>query len=76
MDFGETLGVIGGVRRKLHYFVMALPHSDAFFLKAYPAEMSDGALLETVALRAGTHGPFDPSGRWLVSEAGSHRAGN
>ena len=38
VDFGETLGMIGGVRRKLHYFAMALPHSDAFFVKAYPAE--------------------------------------
>jgi hypothetical protein len=32
VDFGEALGVIGGVRRKLHYFAMALPHSDAFFI--------------------------------------------
>lgn len=30
IDFGETLGVIGGVERKLHYFAMSLPHSDAF----------------------------------------------
>ena len=35
VDFGETLGVIGGVERKLHYFAMSLPHSDAFFMKAY-----------------------------------------
>jgi len=38
VDFGEALGEIGGVRCKLHYFAMALPHSDAFFIKAYPAE--------------------------------------
>ena len=38
VDFGEALGVIGGVERKLHYFAMALPHSDAFFIKAYPGE--------------------------------------
>ena len=38
VDFGEALGEIGGVVRKLHYFAMALPHSDAFFIKAYPAE--------------------------------------
>ncbi len=30
VDFGEALGEIGGVVRKLHYFAMALPHSDAF----------------------------------------------
>ena len=32
--------MIGGVERKLHYFAMALPHSDAFFIKAYPGETS------------------------------------
>ena len=26
---------------KLHYFVMALPHSDAFFMKACPAETTE-----------------------------------
>ncbi len=41
VDFGETLGVIGGVECKLHYFVMALPHSDALFIKAYPAETTE-----------------------------------
>ena len=41
VDFGEALGVIGGVRRKLHYLAMALPHSDAFFIKAYPAETTE-----------------------------------
>jgi transposase len=41
VDFGEALGVIGGVQRKLHYFAMALPHSDAFFIKAFPAETTE-----------------------------------
>ena len=41
VDFGETLGVIGGVECKLHYFVMALPYSDALFIKAYPAETTE-----------------------------------
>ena len=41
MDFGEAIGVIGGVERKLHYFTLALPHSDAIFLKAYPAETTE-----------------------------------
>lgn len=35
VDFGETLVVICGIECKLHYFVMALPHSDAIFIKAY-----------------------------------------
>ena len=37
-DFGEALAVIGGIERKIHFLVMDLPHSDACFLKAYPAE--------------------------------------
>jgi transposase len=28
-DFGEAIGVIGGVERKIHFFAMDLPHSDA-----------------------------------------------
>jgi transposase len=44
VDFGEALGEIGGVRCKLHYFAMALPHSDAFFIKAYPAETTEACL--------------------------------
>ena len=41
VDFGEALGEIGGVQCKLHYFALALPHSDAFFIKAYPAETTE-----------------------------------
>jgi len=35
VDFGEAVGVIGGVRQKIHFFCMLLPHSDACFVKAY-----------------------------------------
>jgi transposase len=41
VDFGEALGEIGGVVCKLHYFAMALPHSDALFIKAYPGETTE-----------------------------------
>ena len=44
VDFGEALGVIGGVRRKIHFFCMDLPHSDAPFVKAYPAETTEAFL--------------------------------
>lgn len=44
VDFGEAIGVIGGVRRKLHVFFMDLPHSDAAFIKAYPAETTEAFL--------------------------------
>ena len=40
-DFGEALAVIGGVERKIHFLVMEMPHSDACFLKAYPAETTE-----------------------------------
>ncbi len=41
VDFGETLGFIGGVECKLHYFAMTLPHSDAVFTKTYPKETTE-----------------------------------
>jgi transposase len=41
VDFGETLGVIGGVECKIHFYVMSLPHSDAVFVKGYPAETTE-----------------------------------
>ncbi len=39
--FGEAWAVIGGVKRKIHFFVLSLPHSDGFFVKAYPAETTE-----------------------------------
>jgi transposase len=44
VDFGEAMGLIGGVARKLHFFCMDLPHSDAIFVKAYPAETIEAFL--------------------------------
>jgi len=41
VDFGEALAVIGGVLQKAHFFAFDLPHSDASFVKAYPAETSE-----------------------------------
>jgi transposase len=43
-DFGEAVAVIGGVRQKIHFFCLDLPHSDAGFLKAYPAERIEAFL--------------------------------
>ena len=39
--FGEALAVIGGVEQKIHFFAMDLPHSDAGFVQAYPAETTE-----------------------------------
>ena len=44
VDFGEAIGVIGGVRRKLHVFFMDLPYSDMPFMKVYPAETTEAFL--------------------------------
>lgn len=44
VDFGEAVGVIGGVRQKIHFFCMDLPQSDACFVKAYPAETTEAFL--------------------------------
>jgi len=41
VDFGEAVGVIGGVRQKIHFFCMDLPQSDAPFVKGYPAETTE-----------------------------------
>ncbi len=44
VDFGEAIGVIGGVRQKIHFLCMDLPQSDACFLKAYPRETTEAFL--------------------------------
>lgn len=41
VDFGEAIGIIGGVERKIHFFAFDLPHSDACFVVAYPAETTE-----------------------------------
>jgi transposase len=44
VDFGEAVAVITGVRQKIHFFCLDLPHSDAGFVKAYPAERIEAFL--------------------------------
>jgi len=44
VDFGEAVAVIGGARQKIHFFCLDLPHSDAGFVKAYPAERIEAFL--------------------------------
>ena len=43
-DFGEAVAIVAGVERKVHYFVLDLPHSDGCFVKAYPAETTEAFL--------------------------------
>src|ERR671916_313900 len=40
-DFGEAVAVIGGVEQRIHFLAVDLPHSDACFVKAYPAETAE-----------------------------------
>ena len=40
-DFGEAVAVIGGVEQKTCFFVIDLPHSDACFVRAYPAATAE-----------------------------------
>lgn len=40
-DFGEAVVVIGGVEQKAHFFALDLPHSDACYIRAYPAATSE-----------------------------------
>ncbi len=43
-DFGEALVVIGGVEQKAYYFAFDLPHSDAGYVRAYPAANTEAWL--------------------------------
>ncbi len=43
-DFGEAVVALQGKRQKVHFFCMILPHSDAWFVKAYPRETTEAFL--------------------------------
>jgi transposase len=40
-DFGEATVFIGGVEQTAHFFAFDLPHSDACFVRAYPAATAE-----------------------------------
>jgi len=41
VDFGEADAYVNGHKTRIHYFCLDLPHSDAIFVKAYPAETAE-----------------------------------
>lgn len=41
VDFGQAVVKIAGILRKIFFFVMALPYSDVFFVKAYERECTE-----------------------------------
>jgi transposase len=45
VDFGEAVGVIGGVRQKIHFFCLDLAQSDACFVKAFRARRPRRSLM-------------------------------
>ena len=51
-DFGEAIVEIGGTERKAHFLAFDLPHSDACFVRAFPAETTE-------AFCDGHNGAFD-----------------
>ena len=70
-DFGEARAVIGGVARKAHFFVFDLPHSDACYVRAYPAAGGPGGRGPLEFCMAPLPAPAEkPSQR--VSESQSH----
>ena len=40
-DFGQAWAYIGGVKRKVHFFALDLPQSDASYVRAYPAATAE-----------------------------------
>ena len=43
-DFGEALVVISGIEQKAYFFAFDLPHSDACYIRAYPAANTEAWL--------------------------------
>ena len=81
VDFGEALAVIGGIERKIHFFAMDLPHSDAGFVQAYPAETTEAFCAGHVAAFAFFGGvpasvlTTTPNWRWRAFWAMAHGDG-
>ena len=44
VDFGEAVVEIGGIREKIAFFCLILPHSDVRFVRAYPKETTEAFL--------------------------------
>ena len=44
VDFGEAMVEVGGRREKVAFFCLILPHSNVWFVKAYPRETTEAFL--------------------------------
>jgi transposase len=72
VNFGEALAEIAGVERKIHFFAID-PHSDACFVRAYPAETAeafcDGHNAAFAARCRARSCTTTPRWRWRASSA-------
>ena len=53
VDFGEAVVEVGGRREKVAFFCLILPHSNLWFVKAYPPGTTEAFLTAMSALRLG-----------------------
>ena len=84
VDFGEAVVEVGGQREKIAFFCLILPHSDVWFVKAYPRETTEAFLdghVSAFAFLGGVPrsilydnttlgGGADPGGRHAPQDAG------
>jgi len=77
-DFGEALVVIGGVEQKAYFFALDLPHSDACYVRAYPAANTeawlDGHVLAFAFFGAVPQSVLYDNDRCLVAKIMPHGA--
>jgi hypothetical protein len=75
MTADKARAVIAGEERRIHFFAMDLPHSDACLVQAYPAETGEASATGTTSasrssaecrVRSST---TTPSWRWRASSA-------
>ena len=69
-DFGETTVVIGGVERTARFFAFDPPHSDAGFVRAYPAATAEACPLGDAGIACRVTGRR-PRPRFRVLRPGS-----
>ena len=82
VDFGEAVVEVGGRREKVAFFCLILPHSNVWFVKAYPRETTEAFLDGHVSafaflggLPRSIHdacGGTDPGRRHASAHAGLH----
>ena len=84
VDFGEAVVEVGGRRQKVAFFCLILPHSNLWFVKAYPRETTEAFLdghVSAFAFLGGvprsrsstTTRPWRWHGSWATARVGARR---